>query len=781
MKKLFVVLLSVMLIMTACTNQVEQQTTTNPPASTTIQTAMTTEATTPTTTAAPTETTSEVVETTTIESPAGDQTVGAKLNYDQAINKDMYTGFSDNQLKMLNDNGFVVVKSKNLFMHHLYESAEYNDSSVFITSDAVLNMFHTYYSGSLKALETAYYYNDIIALTNDLITKVDSLYEQSSTELKPYYQRLYAYLALGGMLLNDEEVVFTNLSDYDSESQVKIKQKFDENIDNWLAMQMAFPDEVIELVDADYSAIVETDKKVSSTNDGITSSQILNKRLDATQYIARGHYTQSALLRNYFKGMMWFSQSGFDIAIDKRENLVIAQLLAQLIDSDPAISKMWNDVYGLTVFYSGVSDDLNYKDIVKLTKAVYGEQFDAAKLLDQTYDAALEEAINQLPLPKIKPVLKKDTQYDDLDYKRQYRLMGQRFTYDAYIMTKLTRSPYRLDITPFDVLAATGNKTAETILYDTYKPHKNWQDYPKALADVRAEYAEYKKQPIKDLYAGWFRAIDLALNELFEGKIPYFMTTEAYAAKRVNTALGSFAELKHDNVLYAKQMFAEAGGADEDGMPLHYVEPNIMLYQTLRDMITMAQQNVSAYQDKAITSPLEDMAEFLDLFIKVSQKELSGELVSQKELRKIAWFGGLVDRLRIGYDMYLTELLGGDYVSESSSALICDIATILQLGYLEVATGLPSEIYALVEVNGHPVISKGIVYTAFSFYSDERLTDETWRQAIGLSEGEYGQYIYTPEDNQYDILKMMPYTQSFISEDQNNIEHQYIEMKWPKE
>ncbi len=778
-KKIFVLLLTMLLILTACTDQ-SQVTTTAQTTEVTTQAASTTASTTTLT-----ETTTQVVETSETDAPSENPTVGAKLNYNQVINKDMYTGFSDKQLEMLNENGFVVVRETDeypyLFMHHLYEFAEYNNGSVFVTTDAVLNMFHIYYGGSLKALETAYYYNDIVGLTNDLITKVATAYEQSNNELKPYYQRLYAYLILGGKLLHDEDFTFTDLSDYDSESQVIIKQKFDENSDNWLALQMAVPDEVIALVDADYGTIINVDKKVSLTNDGITNSQILNKRIDATQYIVRGHYTQSTLLSNYFKGMMWFSQSGFDIAIDKRENLVLAQLLAQLIDSDPAISKMWNDVYNLTAFYSGVSDDLNYKDIVKLTNAVYGAQFDTTILLDTSYDTALEEEINKLPVPQIKPVLKEDTQYADLDYKRQYRLMGQRFTYDSYVMTKLTKSPERLDITPFDVLAATGNQKAEAILYDTYKPQEKWPEYPEALARITSEYTAYKAMPIKDLYAGWFRAIDLALNELFSGQIPYFMTTDAYAAKRVNTALGSFAELKHDNVLYAKQMFAEAGGMGEDSMPLHYVEPNVTLYQTLRDMITTAQQNVSAYQDESITRPLDEIAEYLDLFIKVSQKELSGELVSQEEFRRITWFGALVDNLRFGYDTYLTELVGGDYQAESSSALISDIATILQLGYLEVGIGLPYQIYALVEINGHPVITEGIVYSSFAFYSDERLTDEAWRQAIGLSKGEYGQVQYKPEDNSFDILELMPYTQSFIAPDKNNIEFKYIEMKWPKE
>ncbi len=777
-KRLSVLLLVVLLVFSACSNQTVSNDVTQDSSSA----GETTTAMAATTTVASSQTTETTTETDQLDSA----NVAAKLSYDQAINKEMYTGFSDIQLKMLNDNGFVVLKPEQkfpyLFMHQLYEHADYGDQSVFITTDVVLNMFHVYYSGSLKALETAYYYNDMVALTNGLIGQIDIEYKQADEQLKPYYQRLYAYAVLAGKFLHDEPVEFSEISEYDEASQKAIKDKFNNNSAAWGELIAAVPAEVMQLVDADYQSIMGTDATVSIQNPGLIESQILGKRLDATQFIVRGHYMQSKLLSNFFKGMMWYSLSGFDISMEDRDNLVLTQLLAQIFNQNEALAELWNNVYSLTAFYSGASDDLNHKDISALTAAVYGGDFDALKLLDSSYDAQLEAAIADLPEPLIKPVVNGDYKFADLDYTHQYRLMGQRFSFDSYAMTRLTKSPERLNISAFDVFAAMGNQQAEALLYEYYEPDLKWPEYPARLDEVKAEYNDYKKKPLKDLYMGWLRAIDLALNEVFDGKIPYFMSTEAYAYKRVNTALGSFAELKHDNVLYSKQMMAEMGGGDDErGRPLHYVEPNVELYQTLLDVVRMAQQNSSSYQDDAINKPLDRMAECLELLIKVSQKELTGDTITQQELIEIGTLGGIVDGLLVQYNAYITNLLGGEYEVEKTSALITDIATILELGYLEVGIGIPHQIYALVEINGQPVITKGVVYSAVSFYNNERLTDEKWREMLGLADDEYGYYEYTPEKNQIDLTELMPYTKQFVAPDQNNVEYQYIEMHWPKE
>ena len=45
---------------------------------------------------------------------------------------------------------------------------------------------------------------------------------------------------------------------------------------------------------------------------------------------------------------------------------------------------------------------------------------------------------------------------------------------------------------------------------------------------------------------------------------PPFMQTQAWTRKDLQTALGSWTELKHDTILYAKQVMAEMGGGGPD-------------------------------------------------------------------------------------------------------------------------------------------------------------------------------------------------------------------------
>ena len=50
------------------------------------------------------------------------------------------------------------------------------------------------------------------------------------------------------------------------------------------------------------------------------------------------------------------------------------------------------------------------------------------------------------------------------------------------------------------------------------------------------------------------------------------------------TALGSWTELRHDTILYAKQTMAEMGGLEEPQSPRGYVEPNPALWARLQTL-----------------------------------------------------------------------------------------------------------------------------------------------------------------------------------------------------
>lgn len=740
-----------------------------------------------TATTSQTQTTTQEETTTIASTSQSNQTLQAKpVLYDNVINKDMYSGFTDRQLKMLQDNGFVVLPFKYseyfaTFMHMFYEGAEYGDYALLITSDAVLNMYHMFYSGSLKALESTYHYDNITTVSNGLLAQAAANYQQCSPELKPYYKKLYAYFGLGSKLLFEETLDLSASQSFDKQSlKHQLLSKLKQSSEQWQTLQSAIPSEVQSLIDADYQSI--------TAKAGLLKSVILDKDVDFTQYTVRGHYTASALLSNYFKGMMWYSQSGYDISNkpEDTEKLIISQLISLMIANDSQVEQAWQALYQLTKLYSGQGNNLSYEDMTGFMQTVYGSDYQSlsavdnqAILLDSTYDNKRQQAIEQLPLPTFTPEVKVvDT---DIPYERQFRLMSQRYTFDAYVMQNLTEPLKRVNISSFDVLTVFGSQKAEEVLYEYYKPNEKWPEYDQELARMKEDYQQRKDQFFTDdLYHGWLKLIALVLDTPQVNNLPYFMTTNAYQYKNINTALGSFAELKHDNVLYAQQMAAEAGGPnDEAAKPLHYVEPNVALYQQLSQLLAKTQAGLKQHgvDDEEISGPIDEMQRYVTLFETVSQKQLNGEPTSHDELVEIGYFGGMVDYIKNNYQYYLASLGLGDYEAEKSSALISDIATIFDMGYLELGTGLPYDIYALVNINGQDVMVRGVVYSSYEFFSAKRLTDQEWQKMLGIKQN-YDDELDT--SNVPLLIDIMPYAKHFVSPEPNNVTTEYIEMVWPK-
>jgi hypothetical protein len=100
--------------------------------------------------------------------------------------------------------------------------------------------------------------------------------------------------------------------------------------------------------------------------------------------------------------------------------------------------------------------------------------------------------------------------------------------------------------------------------------------------------------------------------------------------KQLNTVLGSWAELKHDTILYAKQVYAELGGGPpppEPVPPKGYVEPVPQFYARLAALTAMTREGLESRQllgekDKAALEKLEELSLALKA---MSEKELSGE------------------------------------------------------------------------------------------------------------------------------------------------------------
>lgn len=646
-------------------------------------------------------------------------------------NKDQFTGFTKSQAALLEKNGFVVLKPSEttpLKINHVYEQAEYMDYPVFITADAVLNLYHVFYSESMKLYEIANYHPALVDLTQSMLDKALLAHEEASPAMAEEAALAAAYFGVAMALLGGEPEL---------------------------------PEDIRAIVDEETARILAAE--------AYTESAVFGHEVDYTQYVVRGHYTRAEALGQYFRAMMWYGQNGFKVTrIENGEEVIDEKALATSLHITSLLMaggsedlERWLAIYDMTSLYSGTSDDLNILDFAETIETVFGRGAAPDAFKDPAQQEALAEAVSAMREPQIVPKM-----LDGSGQGKSFRLMGQRFTLDAQIMQQLVEPIKRPLPSALDVLSAFGHDHAEAVLRQYNDPAAEWEGYDRKLLEMKAMAAGLDEAIWKkDLYHGWLGAIDLAAASWEEvDGAPPFMATQAWTRKSLATALGSYAELKHDNVLYSKQVMAERGGPDEIER-FAYVEPQVALYEHLAWLTAYTKENLAAKmgQDDVAMEPLVFMGQMLDLLIGCSVKELEGRDLTADERRQMLMLGGLVDSINYMYLGAFARYVE-EYTDEDTSALVSDVATALGVGYLEQGVGLPHEIYAIVMVNGRKLLAKGSVYSYYEFVSKERLTDEAWLDIL--------------ETGSIDHLETMPWMASFLSPEPNKVVYVQPEVQW---
>ncbi len=709
-----------------------------------------------------------------------------KVSYDDTINKQMFSGFSKDQLQFLNDNNFLIVNSTDkAFIHSTYKDAKINSYPVFITTDSVLNMYHIFYSESLKALEESYLYSKLAEATLSLLESSKIDYEKSNDNLKPYYEKLYSYYYTSARLLFDS-INPLDVKFKDSKSISDKKNTINNLLNRYHAMSASVPENIKNISNKEYEKIINGYQVQHAKSD------IFSYDIDYSQFIPRGHYNSSEILKSYFRCMMNYSLVGFELKEDKsnfKNGYITGLLMAKSVLSNKKAKENLDYISSITSLYAGKSDDINIDKSTELLNQIYGDK--AASfisgasqnlILDESYYEKAMSTIMELPLPRLMP----KTPNGDVNTTnaRKIKMLGQRFNFDSYVLRELIKPGQRENISSFDVLATFKNKTAENILEGYYNPSKNWDEYYEKLEEMQNLYEREKETSLNnDLYHIWLTSIDKALNERPKGYVPHFMTTSEYGYKRINTALGSYAELKHDNILYSKQMLALGGTNDKSlKTPLHYVEPNIELYH---DILRLLQKTKDILLEKNIKeddiiAPLDEMIEMTRVFVTVSEKELEDDVLTESELKALNSFGDLVEYLN-SVMHYLSISNSSGKTHHYSSALVSDIAKVTSRGNLELGIGKPLDIYVLTKVNGTPIIAKGSIYSACEFFSSTRLSNKKWLEYNGIYvDDKTGKSTYQEEKDQFDIFELMPYTKEFISQEENDIRSNYeLDINWP--
>jgi hypothetical protein len=401
------------------------------------------------------------------------------------------------------------------------------------------------------------------------------------------------------------------------------------------------------------------------------------------------------------------------------------------IEGEPA-SALWEKTYEPTVFFVGATDDLNIHDYQKLMEEGYGSIGDDPNIFaDDELLNSFIEAARELPPPQINST--RVWVWEDRGEAMQgFRFMGQRFVIDAYIFQHLIYPNVEGRFLPkgLDVFAAMGSEEAYRLLDEMGETR--YPNYVEQMDKVRGEIAALEMDNwTQNLYWSWlytFQQIIAAKDEAY----PAFMRTQVWAHKDLHAALGSWAELRHHTILYAKQAYAELAAMPPREALKGYVEPNREAHARLAALTRMTidglgERGLLSEQDR---SSLESLEGLLLSLKNIAEKELAGTPLTKEEYDLIDSYGDTLERL--------TATAGdreerGACVEEEEAAVIADVASDPNSGtVLEEAVGKTFEIYVVVEVEGQLKIAEGGVFSYYEFAwpMGDRLTDESWREML---------------------------------------------------
>ncbi|HWQ29442.1 MAG TPA: DUF3160 domain-containing protein [Negativicutes bacterium] len=608
-------------------------------------------------------------------------------------NLEQFGSFTEGQKALLAKNGFVVTPKKEEQLFYIYENNEYLLAPSFVTVDSVLQVYHVFYDYSLRRLENETLVSELKKLTDSMLRKSVELYGKIQNErLKELELKNIAYFGVAALALGIELP-----SDLPAKAKELAKQEFD-------------------LVKAD---------------SGYKPSLIFPYELDYSQYKPRGHYTKNDDLKSFFRAMMWYGQVPFPAYRSgnerNEEQTLQAMLITYILLKDNTNDlESWQKIYEPTSFYVGQSDDLNLLDYGKLLTRVYGESPDINRLDDKDKMDQLYEAIKELPEPAIVP------KYASVSTPagKQFRLMGQRYIADSEILQELVEPYKRPAPKGLDLMAVLGSKRSHDLLYDFYKEDKTWDGYTKAFDKMKTKFDGLEKEKWQsNMYFGWLWSLKGLLKEFGEG-YPSFMRNEAWQDKSINTALGSWSELRHDTVLYGKGIAAECGGGEMPPQVRGYVEPNIEVYDKLLWLTRYSRENLKAkgILQGELESRMTSFEELLQFLIRCSVKELANEELSKDEYYQLLVYGGWLESLTgsMMEDAYKWYQITSE--TDRNMAVIADIATVVNGGVLEVGVGPAYEIFTIVPIGGKLYITRGAVFSYYEFMSETRLTDEEWQQ-----------------------------------------------------
>ena len=663
----------------------------------------------------------------------GDFKEDVALPWESIVHHDLieaeYT-LTDYEKALLRSNGFVVSERlrNDSFVGHLSDIWR-ADLPLFISTDAILHAVHYYYDTILVQIERG-------VLCSHL-TELLSRMQETLAELFPKYADNTAMLPM----LEDVDLYLT-----------VARRLLGEGSANTCAVDDSVVDEILDLIDAEALASYPLFSRTC-------------REIDFSQFKPRGHYTQSEDLKRYFRTMMWLGRTELYLRSpqnvaggtcphqrpeDIQRQTIDAALMVELMDL-ANVNPLYVEMEAILSFLVGEQDNVTPAQLRYVLESVH--IYDASQLLDivtlEAFQKALE--IKGFAFQRVlSQVLRSDpTTPESVQPASAFMLFGQRFIIDSYITGNVVFDKITYQSTPIcrlfpstlDVMAGLGNNMAMELLV----PELNEYHYASNLAALRylvdSHDIAFWDSSIYNMWLNSIRTLNPPMNR---ENLPLCMQTAAWWHQKLNTQLASWTELRHDNLLYAKQSYTSSYACS---YPCAYVEPFPECFQSLNKLATVAHAKFSniSFFDGALKKEILDYYELLetvtDTLATIARKELEGVSLTEDEMtfmKEMLYRGGYSVlkgwyMLLLNGPTYVPRWIGtsafSDYVVADYHTTPTDSAGNVIGAVLHAGTG-PVDL-AIITAEAPDAATAAFVGPVMSYYEYtttdfQRLTDEEW-------------------------------------------------------
>ena len=309
--------------------------------------------------------------------------------------------------------------------------------------------------------------------------------------------------------------------------------------------------------------------------------------------------------------------------------------------------------------------------------------------------------------------------------------------------------------TGLDIMSVLGSERADEIL--AKRDISTFCDYNKKIDEMKNLVKSYdQKKWTENLYNSWLWMIQPILEKKPKG-YPNWMQSLIWENKDLITALSSWAQLRHDTILYVKQSYTRAVmmrvTSSVPSEPLAakyygYVEPNPELFARAKFITEfliqgLEEQGVMTEDVKRSLGQSRDMMARLQ---EISEKELEGKALSEGDYDYIEQidknFNAIIEDLASALIVKEGVKLSGAQEKKSlqgkddafRTTIIADVHTESNTKkVLEVGTGkVDWVIVAHKAKDGRIGLAVGPMFSYYEFpwSMEDRLTDEKWREML---------------------------------------------------